>query len=98
MVIKAGRLRDSPPAGERDGLLAQFIGQRMVHNSNRPEVHELLRRWRATADGYDPPRVLLGETVVHDPGSLARFYGSGDELHLALNVPFIYSALDAAAL
>ena len=51
---------------------------------NRPEAHDVLRRWRTIADRYDPRRVLLGETWVLDLESLARFYGSGeDELHLA---------------
>ena len=59
---------------------------------NRPEAHDVLRRWRTIADSYDPRRVLLGETWVLDLESLARFYGSGeDELHLALNVPFVFS-------
>ena len=59
---------------------------------NRPEAHDVLRRWRTIADRYDPRRVLLGETWVLDLESLARFYGSGeDELHLALNVPFVFS-------
>ena len=36
--------------------------------------------------------VLLGETWVLDLDALARFYGTGeDELHLALNVPFVFS-------
>ena len=39
-----------------------------------------------------PGRVLLGETWVLDLESLGRFYGNGeDELHLALNVPFVFS-------
>ena len=44
---------------------------------NRPEAHDVLRRWRTIADRYDPRRVLLGETWVLDLESLARFYGSG---------------------
>jgi alpha-glucosidase len=60
---------------------------------NRPEGHDVLRRWRGVVDSYDDPsRVLLGETWVLDLAALARFYGSGeDELHLALNVPFVFS-------
>ena len=40
------------------------MGQRQVYNSCRPEVHDVLRRWRAIADSYDPPRVLVGETFL----------------------------------
>jgi alpha-glucosidase len=56
---------------------------------HRPEVHDVLRRWRAIADAYDPPRILLGETWALDHADLARYYGEdGEELHLAFNFPF----------
>jgi alpha-glucosidase len=96
MLIKDAELRDNPPATENDGIVAQLLGQRMVYNGNRPETHEILQRWRKVADSNDPARVLVGETVVHDLHDLARFYGTGsDELHLALNVPFLESFFDA---
>jgi alpha-glucosidase len=57
---------------------------------NRPEAHDVLRRWRGIADASQG--ILLGETWVLDLDTLARFYGTGeDELHLALNVPFVFS-------
>lgn len=65
---------------------------------NRPEIHSVLRRWRALADGYDPERLLLGETWVLDLDELATFYGDSDELQLAFNFPFMFAGLDAAAL
>ena len=40
---------------------------------------------------YDPPRVLVGETYVLDPETLAPFYGAGDELNLAFNFPFLHA-------
>ena len=61
---------------------------------NRPEVHDVLRRWRAIADTYEHGPILLGETWVPDLTALMRFYGNGsDELHLALNVPFVFAEL-----
>ena len=33
---------------------------------NRPELHDVLRRWRAVSDAEDPPRMLVGETYVLD--------------------------------
>lgn len=40
--------------------------------------------------------ILIGETWVSDLASLMRFYGDGtDELHLALNVPFVFAKLGA---
>ena len=47
-------------------------GQRSVYNSCRPELHDVLRRWRAIADDYDPNRILLGETYVFDPSEIAE--------------------------
>ena len=70
-------------------------GQRQVYNAGRPEVHDVLRRWRQLADEYDPPRVLVGETYVLEPELLAQFYGAGDELNLAFNLMFLHAELDA---
>ena len=65
---------------------------------NRPELHDVLRRWRALAaarDGDEP--VLVGETYVLDLEQLIPFYGLGeDELHLAFNFLFFHCDLDPA--
>ena len=69
-----------------------------VYNANRPEVHEVLRRWRKLADSAAPPGVLIGETPVK-VDELARYYGDGsDELHLAFNFPFINAPFEAEAM
>jgi alpha-glucosidase len=82
-------LRDDSIALETDDPLVRAFGLRSDFSMNRPEAHEILGRWRAIADAYEPRRILLGETWVTDLEALARFYGTGeDELHLALNVPF----------
>lgn len=98
IMIKDAQLRDNPPATEDDDLEAQFFGQRSVYNANRPEVHDIIRRWRSLADTYEEPRVLIGETPV-PVDDLARYYGTGDdELHLAFNFNFISAPFDAAAM
>jgi alpha-glucosidase len=62
-------------------------------------THEVIRRWRGLADGYDPGRLLVGETYVLDVVEMAAFYGAGDdELHLAFNFPFLHASLSASAL
>jgi alpha-glucosidase len=72
-----------------------MFGQRSVYNANRPEVHEVIRRWRRIADSYDPPRLLVGETPVR-LDQLPAYYGNGhDELNLAFNFPFIDAPLEA---
>lgn len=96
-IIKDAELRDNPPATEDDDFEAQLFGQRPVYNSNRPEVHEVLRRWRSLADRRAPGSVLIGETPV-PLEALPPYYGQGDELHLAFNFPFITSAFEAPAM
>jgi alpha-glucosidase len=84
-LIKDRELRDEPdPDGER------------VFSMNRPETHEILRDWRRVADGYEPPRVLVGEAYVLDFAGWASFYGSGsDELHLAFNFALVHAHFEA---
>jgi alpha-glucosidase len=95
IIIKDALLRDNPPATEADPLDVQLFGQRPVYNGNRPEVHEVIRRWRALVDRY-PDSVLVGETPVEPVEALAAYYGNGhDELHLAFNFPFISAPLAA---
>jgi alpha-glucosidase len=99
MIVKDAELRDNPPATEADQFWVQMMGQRQVYNSNRPEVHEVLRRWRTLADAEEPHRLLLGETNVGQMDVLTSYYGNGsDELHLAFNFMLIESAFEAGAL
>jgi alpha-glucosidase len=65
--------------------------------TDREQLHEIYRRWRAVADSYDEPRVLVGEVWLPDPVRLAR-YLRPDELHTAFNFPFLACPWDAAAL
>jgi alpha-glucosidase len=98
VIVKDAMLRDNPPAGPDDDRFTVLRGQRYLYNQCRPEVHEVLRRWRRLADRRQPPAVLLGETHVQDLSQLAAFYGRGDELHLALNFAFALSPFDAPSL
>ncbi len=99
MMIKDKELRDNPPATEDDPLDQQFMGVRAVYNTDRPEAHDILRRWRAIADTYEPERLLIGETNVEKLPTLVEFYGSGrDELHGGFNFVFINAPFEAEAL
>jgi alpha-glucosidase len=97
-IVKDRELRDNPVATEEDPASVRAHGQRTVYNMERPEVHEVLRHWRNLANGYDPPRILLGETYVLDVRTMGRFYGTGDELHLAFNFTYVHARLDAEVL
>ncbi|HEY3843323.1 MAG TPA: alpha-amylase family glycosyl hydrolase [Acidimicrobiales bacterium] len=99
MMIKDAELRDNPPATEDDPLDQQFMGVKAVYNSDRPEAHDILQRWRVIADSYDPGRLLIGETNVEQLPTLMQFYGNGhNELHGGFNFVFINAPLEAGAL
>jgi alpha-glucosidase len=99
MMIKDAELRDNPPATEDDPIEQQFMGVKSVYNCDRPEAHDILKRWRAIADGYDGGRILIGETNVEELSRLMEFYGNGaDELHGGFNFVFINSPLEASSM
>ncbi|MDX6470854.1 MAG: alpha-glucosidase, partial [Gaiellaceae bacterium] len=56
--------------------------------TDRDEIHDVYRRWRAIADSYSEPRVLVGEVWLPDAERLAR-YLRPDELHTAFNFDFL---------
>ena len=93
-IVKDRELRDDPAATPDDHPLVRARGQKQVFSMNRPEVHDVLRRWRALADADDPQRILVGETYVLDLDQLMPFYGEGeDELNLAFNFLFVHAEL-----
>jgi alpha-glucosidase len=55
---------------------------------DRDGLHDIYRRWRTIADGYDEPRLLVGEIWLPDADRLAR-YLRPDELHTAFNFDFL---------
>jgi alpha-glucosidase len=96
-LYKDSRLRDNPPLRDgnwRDGA----FGLKAVYNVNRPETHAVFRDWRAIAERYTPPRLLLGETWVGRLSQMASYYGDNDELQLAFNFPFVFAGFSAPAL
>jgi alpha-glucosidase len=95
-IIKDRELRDDLPVGPDDHWRLQEFGVKKVHSMNRPEVHDVLRRWREVAN---PDHILVGETYVLELEQLLPFYGNGDdELHMAFNFLFVHADLDADAL
>jgi alpha-glucosidase len=62
---------------------------------NRPETHEILRRWRSLVERYVPPRVLVGEAYVLDVDEWVGYFGNGDELQLAFAFMLTHADLDA---
>jgi alpha-glucosidase len=64
--------------------------------TDRDDVHEIYRSWRAIADEA-PGRVLVGEVWLPDAGRLARYVNPG-ELHTVFNFPYLSCPWDAREL
>jgi alpha-glucosidase len=62
--------------------------------TDRDALHDVYRHWRAIADSYDEPRVLIGEIWLPDPDRLVR-YLRPDELHTAFNFDFLGAPWDS---
>ena len=95
-IVKDAELRDDPAATPEDHPWVRKRGYRQEFSFNRPEVHDVLRRWRAVAEAEDPERILVGETYVLDVDQLVPYYGAAeDELHLAFNFLLVHADLAA---
>ncbi|MEV0287682.1 MULTISPECIES: alpha-amylase family glycosyl hydrolase [unclassified Kribbella] len=85
---KADGLPDHEYAGD-DELTGDPVNP---HAWNRPEVHDVWRRWRAITDEYSArtgrERVLIGEVGVLDTQQLAH-YQRPDELHQTFYFEFL---------
>jgi alpha-glucosidase len=100
-IIKDRDLRDDPFLPVEDGKVPDpraFVPEAEIFSHHRPEVHRVLGRWRAIADAFEPPRVLIGETWARDLPDLARYYGDGAGVNLAFNFAFATTAFDGAEL
>ncbi len=96
-IVKDRELRDDPLPGPDDHPHVVKRGLKQVYSMNRPELHDVLRRWRALSARRGDEPVLVGETYVLDLEQLIPFYGLGeDELHLAFNFLFFHCDLDPA--
>jgi len=92
-IAKDPGLRDNPL---HENGLPGYLGQVHVHDENHEDVHVLLRRVRKLLDAYDA-RMAVGEVYIMDPREVARYYGDGDELHLAFNFKFMHTPWSAQA-
>ncbi|HEV2345018.1 MAG TPA: alpha-amylase family glycosyl hydrolase [Actinocrinis sp.] len=92
LLTKDRALADFDPA---DPPTADSPGQHPY--SDRDDVHEIYRTWRAIADSYPDPRALIGEVWLPDAQRFAN-YLRPDELHTAFNFAFLGCAWQAGAL
>ncbi len=73
-----------------------LVGGEVDPFTDRDDVHEVYRSWRAIAEEAGD-RMLVGEVWLPDAGRLARYVAS-DELHTVFNFPYLTCPWDAAAL
>ncbi|MCU1549613.1 MAG: glycoside hydrolase family 13 protein [Glaciihabitans sp.] len=57
-------------------------------NTDRDELHDIYRGWRAVADSYEGTRILVGEIWLPDVERFAK-YLRADEMHTAFNFDFM---------
>jgi alpha-glucosidase len=89
----AGFRIDSAALLDKDPDLAEVREDAPHPFMDRDAIHDVYRRWRAIAESYDEPRVLVGEVWLADAERLAR-YLRPDELHTAFNFDFLSCAWD----
>jgi alpha-glucosidase len=65
--------------------------------TDRNELHDVYRSWRALADGYPGERILIGEIWLEDAERFAR-YLQPDEMHTAFNFEFLACPWEAERL
>ena len=65
--------------------------------TDRDELHDIYRSWRAVADAYEGTRILVGEIWLPDVDRFTQ-YLRPDELHTAFNFDFMVQPWDAASL
>ena len=93
----AGFRIDSAALLDKDPELADVRDDAPHPFVDRDAIHDVYRRWRAVADSYDEPRLLVGEVWLPDAQRLAR-YLRADELHTAFNFDFLSCAWDRSRL
>lgn len=64
---------------------------------DRPDVHDIARRWRALIDSYDRELIMVAEAVVSPWQRLAR-YLRPDEYHQVFDFEFLETPWDADSL
>jgi alpha-glucosidase len=84
---------DYPDAGEPVDLLSLSPGHGHPH-WDRPEVHEIARRWRRVVADVDRPVLLLAEAWVG--ADLLGDYLRPGEYHQAFNFDFLFVSWEAA--
>ena len=91
----AAALFKRPDLADRPYVIDRVTGEMRFDSSfsiiEQPQLHDVYRRWRQIANGYEPPRVLVGE--IFEPRRHSK-YIVPDQLHMAFAL--IHQRWDAA--
>jgi alpha-glucosidase len=88
-IGKDAALADDPPPFDR-------LPHMLAHTSAATHAH--LREIRVLLDGFPGDRMAVGEVTAVPEEVIWSYYGQGDELHLAFNLPHqLHAAWDAGA-
>jgi alpha-glucosidase len=96
----AGIRIDSATMPVKDPSFPALVGEQRPGEHpfvDRDELHDIYRGWRAVADSYDEPRMLVGEIWLADQQRFAR-YLRPDEMHTAFNFDFMMRPWEPAQL
>lgn len=98
ILIKDEQFPDMPTDDDVRHYGADLL-LRLVAVHNQPELHPILRDFRAILDSYPGDRVLIAETGARDFHELMEFCGPTlDEIQLPMNLNTLQQPWDAAAL
>lgn len=88
-IVACSKHPDFPdhPAAPKDSFFRSFgLTQEPIYYWNYPDVHDIIRGLRKVLDSYGDDRVMMGETAVFNPVTLAEYYGKDlDEFHIPFN-------------
>jgi alpha-glucosidase len=94
-LVKDDRFRDNPPNPDYLPGGSPYDALVPVYSTDRPEVHEAIRRMRRELGEYGDDRLLIGELYL-PVERLVRYYGEGSSgVQLPMNLHLISTPWDA---
>jgi glycosidase len=104
-IMKDPQLRDNPPnpdpAKTQFKPMGDYDTQLHLYDKGRPDMHLVLREFRAVLNSYEAvrPRYSVGEIHIFDWKEWASYYGKNlDELHMPFNFALLRAPWQAEAL
>ncbi len=99
-LLKDDRFRDNPPNPSYRTEGSPYDALLPAYSTDRPEVHEAIRRMRGVLDGYGE-RLLIGELYLPIDRLVAYYGEGGTGVHLPTNmhlIPIPWNAREIASL